>query len=72
MGSVDVGSGKSIVFKGLSTGGVQEFVKVESIYSSNPVDMVKTYVDISSTDWGKALAGNYSATITFTAEVVSG
>lgn len=34
--------------------------------------MVKTYVDISSTDWGKALAGNYSATITFTAEVVSG
>ena len=72
LGSVDVGSGKSIVFKGLSTGGVQEFVEVESTYSPNPVDMVKTYVRMSSTDWGKALAGDYSATITFTAEVVSG
>ena len=32
----------------------------------------ETVVTISSTDWGKALAGDYSATITFTAEVVSG
>ena len=29
-------------------------------------------VDILSTNWGKALAGDYSSTITFTAEVVTG
>ncbi len=29
------------------------------------------YAKITSTDWGKALAGDYTATITFTAEVVA-
>ena len=29
------------------------------------------YIVITSTDWGKALAGDYTATITFTAEVVA-
>ena len=29
------------------------------------------FVAVNSTDWGKALAGDYTATITFTAEVVA-
>ena len=33
--------------------------------------LTKIEVRISSNDWGKALAGEYSATITFTAEVVA-
>ena len=35
-----------------------------------PVD--ELYLTVKSSDWGKALGGEYTATITFTAEVVAG
>ena len=34
--------------------------------------MKSLYVSITSRDWGKALAGDYKSTITFTAEIVAG
>lgn len=73
---VIVKSDESIVFEGKVTGDVSEFVKIHGKITgtSNGYEgpANEAVVTISSTDWGKALAGNYSATITFTAEVVSG
>lgn len=73
---VIVKSDESIVFEGKVTGDVSEFVKIrgKNIGMSNEYEGTanEAVVTDSSTDWGKALAGNYSATITFTAEVVSG
>lgn len=71
-------SGESMIFEGKETGDISEFVTITG--KNTGVNQGSTYkgaadeavVTISSTDWGKALAGNYSATITFTAEVVSG
>lgn len=70
---VDVSSNDPIIFKGKVTGEISKFSQVRSGTTSifdNDAD--RTLVAIASTDWGKALAGDYSATITFTAEVVSG
>lgn len=58
-----------LVFKGLTTGIVKEKADVVSDGAVHPVE--KLSVVINSTDWGKALAGDYTATITFTAEVVA-
>lgn len=68
----DINSNDSIIFKGKDTGDISEFTEVCSKTGSQYYDADRTLVTISSTDWGKALAGDYSATITFTAEVVSG
>lgn len=62
-----VPSGNAITFKGLSDGTVREFIPY-TVDGADPYD--DTLVLIASEDWGKALAGEYSATITFTAEVV--
>ena len=59
-------SKSGIVVKGINSGTVGTYAAIESDAAS------RTLILINSTDWGKALAGNYSATITFTAEVVSG
>lgn len=70
---VDVSSNDPIIFKGKVTGEISKFSQVRSGTTSTfDNDADRTLVAIASTDWGKALAGNYSATITFTAEVVSG
>lgn len=72
---IDVSSDSSIVFEGNTTGDVSEFAKIRvnvSGVGGFEFDADQTFAKISSTDWGKALAGDYSATITFTAEVVSG
>ena len=63
----NVTSGRYITFKGQSDGSVEQYIK-------NGYDQNKQYVwiKIDSKDWGKALGGEYTATITFTAEVVSG
>lgn len=70
---INVLSGGSIVFKGNSTGSVNQ--KVSLSYSAPngnyTIYMDDTLVEIDSTDWGKALGGEYTSTITFTAEVVS-
>lgn len=66
---LDVASGEALTFKGQVSGETEKYMPFGSpdIYAANQM-----LVLINSTDWGKALAGNYSATITFTAEVVSG
>lgn len=61
-------SGSSLVFEGLSSGAVAETVKIA--HSSGFNEMNDLQLKVESTDWGKALAGDYTATITFTAEVV--
>lgn len=64
-----ISSGSSVVFKGQKTGSVDEYA-----YAVTPQDTesflgdMKVFID--SADWGKALAGEYTATITFTCEVV--
>ncbi|MBQ0026791.1 MAG: hypothetical protein KBS79_05440 [Lachnospiraceae bacterium] len=61
----EIKSGDSIVFLGKSDGTLNEHVlHFETFYFS------RYEVVIDSVDWGKALAGDYSSTITFTAEVV--
>ena len=66
---LDVASGEALTFKGQASGETEKYMPFSSdaIYAANQM-----LIRMSSTDWGKALAGNYSATITFTAEVVSG
>ena len=76
-GNLNIKSGSALTFEGQSNGAVKEFAQTKVEAPNIPsgylyYDADQTYVNISSTDWGKALAGNYSATITFTAEVVSG
>ncbi len=63
-------SGDYLLFKGNVSG------KVNDHYELNETDVVdadkKTLeMSVKSTDWGKALGGEYTSTITFTAEVVS-
>lgn len=74
--SLEVNSNGSIIFKGRSGGDTSKFAKIEVKKLGETgyfyYDADQTFVTVSSTDWGKALAGDYSATITFTAEVVSG
>lgn len=63
-------SGETFVFHGLSDKTV-----TQQAVTAVDVNGAKTYVTqigiaISSEDWGKALAGNYTSVISFTAEVV--
>lgn len=57
-----------LIFVGLGSGEVENLGSVP-LYE-DMIQMVELFVDIPSEDWGKALAGEYSSTITFTAEVV--
>ena len=70
-----VASNESIVFKGQQDGTVAKYTN--EIFSNmhvssgkESIDLEDCYVLVDSVDWGKALAGEYTATITFTAEVV--
>lgn len=63
----DITSGGSVTFFGLEDGTTNTFVMHDK-ESSNEYKYFQIHVN--STDWGKALAGDYAATITFTAEVV--
>lgn len=58
-------SGSSIVFPGQSNG----TVKSSAIHYKNTVKNLSIVID--SANWGKAEPGNYTATITFTAEVTN-
>ena len=71
--SFDLPSGESLTFKGKSSGATDEYcIYTYSIADgSRTLTLDTTSVYIASTDWGKALAGDYTATITFTAEVVA-
>lgn len=67
-------SGTAILFEGKTNGAVAEKVVMDTNYSQGgqatqlSISVVRFYA--SSEDWGKALAGEYTSTITFTAEVV--
>ena len=73
-----IASGDSVVFKGKSDGTVEKETFIKSYTTSNsPPQTFQFYADncevnVKSADWGKALAGAYTATITFTSEVVVG
>ena len=70
----DLPTGGVLVFAGDSTGAVAEFIKLETNYVVNsgtkkiPVTNIRFAAE--SEDWGKALAGEYTSTTTFNAEVV--
>ena len=74
--SISIPSEDTLIFKGLSSGSVAEKAEIsyETAVSGGkgmmPVD--KLFLTVKSADWGKALGGKYTATITFTAEVVAG
>ena len=59
----------SITFKGLQGGGLQEYCQVE--VEESYYDLNRTVVCIELEDWEKALAGNYTSELVFTAEVVT-
>ena len=62
-------SGSAFVFEGKDDNTVNEHANSSSI-GSNTNLVNALYVQVTSSDWGKALAGDYTATITFTAAVV--
>lgn len=62
-------SGTQIVFRGQDDGTTTE--KPGKYFNSGSYyEIDSLYVEINSEDWGKALAGEYTTVITFTAEVV--
>lgn len=67
-------SGASILFAGLRTGAVNNKIEIETtlVSTSHPTTVPVDYIgfNANSDDWGKALAGEYTSTITFTAQVV--
>ena len=65
-------SGDVLTYKGDSSGKVAQNATFQVYFNAmnNTVDVTGLKIEINSTAWGKALAGDYSATITFTSEVV--
>lgn len=66
-----------LVFFGNSAQTVDEKATVKFEYKENGIDRFERVkvdtlkIQITSSDWGKALAGDYSTTITFSSEVVA-
>lgn len=69
-GDWTISSGKCITFRGTSDGTATERGGIK-LSNGNYVDVVVINVLIDSANWGKALGGDYTATITFTSEVVA-
>lgn len=74
--STSIASGAKMTFEGKSDGTAAELTEFTASAGVGSA-LGKTYsmknliVSIQSTDWGKALAGDYKSTITFTSEVVA-
>lgn len=67
----DVASGEKLVFLGTANNDVNKFHRLDPDTNSVAFrECDETYVNVRSSDWGKALGGDYTATITFTSEVV--
>ena len=65
-------SGSFLTFYGEASGSCKEYFYLASLSHGEALDDTKVLqVKIDSADWGKALGGEYTSTITFTAEVVS-
>ncbi len=73
--SVEIASNSTITFEGTSAGNVKENTYIGSNVATTgiPIEVPVTSIifNAESEDWGKALAGEYSSIITFTAEVVA-
>jgi len=65
-------SGTSIFFLGLAEGGLESLPKYYNESANPEMTLSGMSVKVQKEDWGKALAGEYKATLTFTAEVVAG
>lgn len=67
-------SGSSFLLSGNTSGAVSENIKLETSYvtttGTKMIPVTSVRFSALSEDWGKALAGEYTSTITFTAEVV--
>lgn len=67
-------SGSALLFSGNTSGAVAENIKLETSYvttsGTKMIPVTSIRFNALSEDWGKALAGEYTSTITFTAEVV--
>ena len=64
--------GHTLTFEGQADGGVSNVIWATDSYYYDEDDKIRTMgISIGSSDWGKALGGDYTATITFTSEVVS-
>ena len=63
-------SGGAFVFRGRVDGTVSEQAVTDVDINGKETYVTQLGVYVSSTNWGKALAGNYTATISFTSEVV--
>lgn len=70
-----INSGSVVTFAGKTNGTVEEKLELDTVYMQGgsttpklPVSSIR--FKALSEDWGKALAGEYTSTITFTAEVV--
>lgn len=72
---MEVASGATITFEGKADGSTAEAIQLDTVDASETttgkVSVTNIYFEALSADWGKALAGEYSTTITFTAEVVA-
>ena len=72
--TMELPTGTTVTFKGKDDGTLYEKIKLNTSYTqgSNTLDIPVTcvYFNANSEDWGKALAGEYTTTITFTCEVV--
>ena len=74
----EIPSGSTFLFEGKSDGSVNKNVQLSTTYSGSyggaggttMIPVTEIQFSALSTDWGKALGGNYTTTITFTAEVV--
>ncbi len=69
-GDVTLASGKRITFSGASSGTVGGVFGIRN-ENNLSVPCSEIGIAIESDDWGKALAGEYSTTIHFSAEVVN-
>lgn len=67
----NIESGSKLTFKGKVDGTVSELTVFRLGSSQGFSEMKSLIVSTKSTDWGKALAGDYKSTITFTSEVVA-
>lgn len=69
--SLDKPSGSIFTFEGLANGTCSEYFNIKQSGYGTIKDTIGLKMDIQAADWGKALAGEYTTTITFTAEVVA-
>jgi type 1 fimbria pilin len=73
--SVTLDSGSTLDFSGRPDGSVYEhtyyrFTSKDTMNTASDEEIKSLYLVVPVNNWGKALAGEYTATITFTAEVV--